>query len=249
VKVEIVKVGGNELASPGYLERVVEAIGTRVAAGTKVVLVHGGGREVDRWLARLGIAPAYVAGQRVTDEATLTVVEAVLAGSVNKEVVRAFVARGVEALGVSGSDLGILPVVPWEGLGLVGRASVAAADPLRRLLEVCEVLVLAPLGFGQDDHRAYNVNADHAAAAVAAALGAPLALVTDVPGVLQDGAVIGQLTARQVQQLVEDGVIRAGMVPKVEAALGAIGRGAPAAIVVDLAGLGTGGTAIVPGGV
>ncbi len=249
MKVEIVKVGGNELASPGYLERVVQAVQDRVAAGMKVVLVHGGGREVDRWLARLGITPTYVTGQRVTDEATLLVVEAVLAGSINKAVVRAFLTEGVQALGVSGSDLGILPVVPWEGLGLVGRASVAAAEPLRRLLEVCEVLVLAPLGFGEADHRAYNVNADHAAAAVAAALGAPLSLVTDVPGVLQDGSVIPRLTARRVEQLVAEGVIRAGMVPKVEAALGALDRGVPAAIVVDLAGLGTGGTAIVPGGV
>lgn len=249
MKVEIVKVGGNELATPGYLERVVDAVKGRVAAGTRVVLVHGGGREVDRWLARLGIKPEYVAGQRVTDEATLVVVEAVLAGSVNKTIVRAFLAHAVSALGVSGSDLGILPVEPWEGLGLVGRAGVAAAEPLQQLLEVCEVLVLAPLGFGAEDRRAYNVNADHAAAAVAAALGAPLAFVTDVPGVIREGQVIPRLTALEAGRLVAEGVIRAGMVPKVEAALGALDRGAPAAVVVDLAGLGTGGTSIVPGGV
>ena len=246
--VEVVKIGGNELSSPGYVEAVADAVAARVAAGVRVVLVHGGGREVDRWLARFGIAPTYVAGQRVTDEATLTVVEAVLAGVVNKNVVRALLAKGIAALGASGSDLGVLPVEPWEGLGRVGRASIAALAPLRQLLEICEVLVLAPLGVGATDHLAYNVNADHAAAAVAAALGAPLSFVTDVPGVLRDGAVVPTLTAGQAREWITAGVIHGGMVPKVEAALGAVDRGVPAAMVVNLAGLGTSGTAIVSGG-
>lgn len=237
----VVKIGGNELARDGFLERLGTAVAAIVGSGRQVVLVHGGGREVDRWLASQGVLPRYVDGQRVTDPATLEVVEAVLCGGVNKQLVRALLATGVRALGVSGNDLGLLPVEPWPGLDRVGRPSVADRQALEGLLGVCDALVLAPLGIGADG-LAYNVNADHAAAAVAAALGADLALVTDVPGVLRDGILVDQLDLPHARQLMADGVIVGGMVPKVEAAFGALARGARAAIVVDLAGLGRSGT-------
>lgn len=242
--VTVVKVGGNELSRPGFLVELAVAVG-RLSAGGKVVLVHGGGREVDRLLGALGVVPTYHEGQRVTDGPTLAVVEAVLAGNVNGAIVRALVAQGIAALGVAGPSLGILPVEPWAGLGSVGRPHRARRDPLEALLGCCEVLVLAPIGLG-DDGGAYNVNADHAAAAVAAALEAPLALVTDVPGVLADGAVVATLDVAAARGLIESGVIYGGMVPKVTAAFDAIERGAAAALIVNLAGLGTGGTRIVP---
>lgn len=246
MKVTVVKIGGNQLSSPGYLPQVAEAIAA-LATSSKVVLVHGGGREVDRWLARLGLTPQYHQGQRVTDQPSLEVVEAVLAGTVNKAIVRALLEVGVKALGVCGNDLAILPVDPWEGLGRVGRAERASREPLELLLGVCDVLVVAPLGLGREDGLAYNVNADHAAAAIAVALKAPLALVSDVPGVLVAGELVPSLDATEARRLIDTGVVSGGMVPKVEAAFAALDRGASAAIVVDLAGLRDGGTVIVQG--
>jgi acetylglutamate kinase len=204
------------------------------------VLVHGGGRAINEVGQRFGLQPSYVNGQRVTDAAALDVAEMVLSGKVNKELVRALLAAGVDALGLSGVDRGLLRVEPWSpDLGRVGRVVAVRADVLHGLCAAGVVPVISPISLGTDG--AYNVNADHAAGAIAAALEAAGAVfVTNVPGVQVNGAVAPCLTLAETNRLIEQGVITGGMIPKVQAALAAIEAGVSRAVITDLPGLAAG---------
>lgn len=240
----VLKVGGNEIDDEQFLDGLVEAIGA-LREQAAPVLVHGGGKEIARLQAALGLESRFVEGLRVTDEASLAVVEMVLSGTVNKRLVARLVGRGIPAVGVSGVDGGLLRVRrlnhPAGDLGWVGE--VTAADPklLRLLLGEGIVPVVSPISLGPEG-RSYNVNADHAARALALALGAAsLAFVTNVPGVLLDGKVVARLTASEAQALIAQGTIAGGMVPKVRAALDVVAAGLGEVRIVDLEGLRVGG--------
>ena len=235
----VIKVGGNDLDQPGFVGALAAAV-ARLAATQPCILVHGGGRAINEVGRAFGLQPAYVDGQRVTDQAALDVAEMVLSGQVNKQIVRALLAAGVDALGLSGVDRGLLRVEPWAaGLGRVGRVVAVRADVLRGLGAAGVVPVVSPISLGADG--AYNVNADHAAGAIAAALGAVRAVfVTNAPGVRAENGVLPRLSVAETRDLIARGVINGGMIPKVQAALAAVGAGVRQAVITDLAGLAAG---------
>lgn len=238
--IRVVKVGGNELDSVAFCEGLA---GVMARAGERLVVVHGGGRAVSAQQVALGLPVVKVAGLRVTDTAALAVVVGVLCGNINKMLVVALRSRGVNAVGLSGVDGGILHCKqlhhPAGDLGFVGAVERVDAHLLHVLLDARFTPVLASVGEGAAG-TLYNINADAAAAAVAVALQAEqLEFVTDVAGIVDGQRVQGRLNISQVEQLVSDGVIRDGMLPKVQAALQAA-RAAVAVRIVDLAGLESG---------
>jgi acetylglutamate kinase len=232
----VLKVGGNELDQPGFIDRLAEAVAA-MPTSQPCIVVHGGGRLINELLERLDIAPSFHQGQRVTDQPTLEVVEMVLSGRVNKSLVLALANAGVNALGVSGVDLNLLQVEPWAAeLGYVGRITQVRTDVFQGWLERGIVPVVSPISRGPGG--CYNVNADHAAGALAAALSASqLVLLTNVPGVMVDGQVVPRLTPAGVGRLIDSGNINGGMIPKVSAALEALEQGVSEAIITNLAGL------------
>ncbi len=232
----VIKIGGNELEKPGFIPELAHVLAGLIAA-QPCILVHGGGRSVDALLNRMGIEPKYHNGQRITDEATLQAVEMVLSGSVNKGLVLALLEAGIDAIGLSGVDRGLLRVESWAPeMGRVGRIVSVRADVLEGLCSGGVVPVISPISVGADGR--YNVNADHAAGAIAAAVGAArLVLLTDVPGVRIGKTVAVQLGPAQVERLIAAGVINGGMIPKVSAALAALEQGVAAAQITNLAGL------------
>lgn len=240
----VIKIGGNELSHPGFLEGLATAVGQ---SDEPVVIVHGGGKAIADLQQRLGLETIKVEGLRVTDSESLTVAQMVLSGQANKQIVASLLAHGVDAVGLSGVDGGILKCRqkkhPTADLGLVGEIVQVRHELIQQLTSQGLTTVLSPISLGTDG-QIYNVNADEAAGAVALALGAELLnFVSNVPGVLRENAVIPSLTPTQTELLIANGVIRDGMVPKVKAALDAITKGVPRARIVNLAGLtGPGGT-------
>jgi acetylglutamate kinase len=241
----VTKIGGNELDTPGFLEALARDLALRQRAGRPSVVVHGGGRDIAALQTQLGIEPVKVDGLRVTDVASLDVAEMVLSGRANKRIVRALLAAGLDAVGLSGVDGRLLTARkkahPTADLGLVGEVTAVRGHLLLRLLADNLTPVISPISLG-DDGQTYNVNADEAAAAIAAALGAAtLDFVSNVPGVLAGGILVPHLSPAAAEALIADGVISGGMIPKVRAALDALARGVPQVRIVDLAGLREGG--------
>jgi len=241
----VLKIGGNELSNPDFVQRLARAVARRVSQAP-VVLVHGGGQSISAMLDRLGIQPRFVNGQRVTDEDTLRVVEMILSGEINKLLTDALLSAGVDALGLSGVDRDLIRVEPLDPtLGWVGRVVSVRAEVLAPLFQQQVVPVISPISRGPDGR--YNVNADNAAGAVAAALDAEsLTFLTNVPGVRANGSIMPLLTPSQVRALIEDGTINGGMIPKTQAALAALGAGVHSAVITDLEGFEIGsGTRVV----
>lgn len=244
----VLKVGGNEMDDPAFLPGLAEAV---AMADGPVVIVHGGGRAIADLQARLGLKTAKVDGLRVTDADSLTVAEMVLSGRANKQIVSALLAAGVDAIGLSGVDRGLLRcrkmTHPNADLGYVGEIVQVRTEVVLQLVAGGATPVVSPISLGLDG-QTYNVNADHAAGALAAALGARLlVLISNVPGVTDQGTLIQTLTASRIRELIASGAIRDGMVPKVSAALSAVALGVQRARIVNLAGLiGDGGTTIIP---
>jgi acetylglutamate kinase len=235
----VIKVGGNDLDKPGFVDDLALAI-AELNQRTPCILVHGGGQAVTQLQQQLGIQPVYVNGQRVTDEASLRAVEMVLSGLVNKQLVLALLRAGVDAMGMSGVDRGLLQVEPWSPeLGRVGRIIAVRTDVLLGFCAQGVVPVVSPISLGPEGR--YNVNADHAAGAIAAALKAAHAtFLTNVPGVKIGEAVAIYLSVAEAQDLIAREVITGGMIPKVTAALDAIASGVQKVIITDLAGLSAG---------
>ncbi len=235
----VIKIGGNDLEQPGFMDDLARTVAA-LQAHTPCVLVHGGGRTVSRLQERLGLEPVYVNGQRVTDAASLEVVEMALSGLVNKQLTLALLHAGVDALGISGVDRGLLRVEPWSpDMGRVGRIVAVRADVLQGLCDQGVVPVVSPISMGADGR--YNVNADHAAGAIAAALHAEHAtFLTNVPGVQVGAQVAPYLTVSEAEALIAQGVINGGMIPKVHAALAAVTGGVQKAIITNLPGLSAG---------
>lgn len=234
----VIKVGGNELDDAAFVEGLVRAVRD---FPDPPILVHGGGKEIRSLQERLGLEPQYVDGLRVTDVESLAVVQMVLAGRVNKRLVAALTAGGVDAFGMSGVDRGAVKAEKLEhpagDLGWVGRVTEVRTEVFYRFLDDGVTPILSPVCWGADGSM-FNVNADHVAKAVAQAMSVDaLVFVSNVPGVLADDGLIEQVVPGQAEALIADGVISGGMVPKVRSALEAVAGGVRAVCITDLQGL------------
>ena len=226
----LLKLGGTTLAD----QKQVLAEVAHVARRRPVVVVHGGGKRMTEWLDRLGVPTTFEGGLRVTDQASLEVAAAVLRGVVNSELVAALRDLGVDAVGLSGVDGGLLIGERVPGLGLVARIVGVRRDLIDALLVTGQVPVVAPLA-RDEEGIVCNVNADDVAAGLAAGLGArQVVLMTDVDGVrAADGSKLDTLTIEEAEALIADGTIAGGMVPKIRAALAAITYDGSEAIIAD----------------
>jgi acetylglutamate kinase len=247
----VLKIGGNQVEDQTFLAGFVAAVAGLLAEHS-VIIVHGGGKEITDLHAQLGIATETVEGLRATSEESLRLVEMVLNGVVNTRLVRWLVNGGVDALGLSGMDMGLVRVSPLaingRSLGRVGKVSAVNGEALLQLIDLGLTPVISPVSLGEDG-LTYNVNADHVAAGVAVAVEASkLIFVSNVPGVQVTGRTMRALTVGQIEGLIADGHITGGMIPKVRSATEAVASGVYQAVITDLDGLARGeGTAVVRG--
>lgn len=244
----VVKYGGHAMGDPEAARDFAEDIVLLKAVGINPVVVHGGGPQIGQMLKRLGVESTFVDGLRVTDAATAQVAEMVLSGAINKELVGWIAAAGGKAIGISGKDGGLVMaskvtrttrdpdsnIEQAVDLGFVGEPAAVDTTVIDTMVAAGMIPVIAPIAPGADG-ATYNINADTMAGAIAAALGAArLFLLTDVPGVLgADGELLSDLTPADIAKLREDGVIRGGMVPKLETCVTAVKSGCEAAVVLD----------------
>ena len=234
----VVKVGGSVMSAGEWEGTLIEDLVLLKGAGIDPVLVHGGGPEITRMLERLGKESRFVNGLRVTDEETMEIVEMVLAGRANKAIVSQIATAGGQAAGISGKDGRIFQARKLEGptdLGQVGEIEAVDTALVQLLSGSGFIPVVASIGIGADG-ASYNLNADHAAGALAGALAASkFILLTDVPGIFRDEGrrLVSVLRADEARQLIHDGVVSQGMIPKVDACLAAIASGVPTAHIIS----------------
>ncbi|MEX5727487.1 acetylglutamate kinase [Rhodovulum iodosum] len=231
----VIKFGGHAMGDDAEMESFARDVVLMRQVGVNPVIVHGGGPMINEMLAKLGVESAFVNGKRVTDAATVEVVEMVLSGRVNKRIVQAINSQGGKAVGLSGKDAGMMVCNQTDpALGFVGTPAEMNPAVLHQLFEAGMIPVVAPLGSGRAGET-FNVNGDTAAGAVAAALKADrLLLLTDVAGVKDaSGEVVTELTPEHIAELTEAGVIAGGMIPKTETALAAIAGGVRAVVILD----------------
>lgn len=239
-KIVVVKYGGNAMTSPELKDAVMSDIVLLGLVGIKVVLVHGGGPEISDMLKRVGIQSRFVNGLRYTDEETAEIVRMVLAGKVNKGLVSSLELHGGNALGLCGSDGQMLKVKKLEAsedLGYVGEITDVNVKVITDALDNGFIPVIATVATDEQG-QVYNINADTAAARIAAALGAEnLILMTDIRGLLQDkndeSTLIPEVHVSEVPFLIKQGIISGGMIPKIECCVEAVRRGVPKAIIID----------------
>ena len=237
-KIVVVKYGGNAMVSEELREQVMEDIVLLWLVGVRVVLVHGGGPEISDMMSRLGKKPEFVDGLRVTDQETVDIVQMVLAGKVNKTLVKLLEVKGGKAMGISGMDGGLIEArMKRAELGYVGSITGVNIEPVMDLLEKGYIPVISTLGCDKEGNT-YNINGDTAAAYIAGALGAErLIMMTDIAGVLRDkndpNTLIPELTIGEAVKLFEEKVIAGGMIPKVECCIDAIHRGVERVIIMD----------------
>jgi acetylglutamate kinase len=231
----VIKFGGNAMGDDEAMMEFAQDIVLMRQVGVNPVVVHGGGPMINSLLSKLGIKSEFVRGKRVTDAATVEVVEMVLSGLVNKRIVQAINDAGGRAVGISGKDDDLMVCEPDDPeLGFVGRPRDMRVQVLRDMFNAGIIPVVAPVGPG-DNGETFNVNGDTAAGAIAGALRADrLLLLTDVSGVKNaEGEVITQLSPEEVRDLTDKGVIAGGMIPKTETALAAIEAGVRAVVILD----------------
>lgn len=231
----VIKFGGNAMGSDEEMASFARDIVLMRQVGVKPVVVHGGGPMINAMLDKLQIKSQFVNGKRVTDEATVEVVEMVLSGRVNKRIVQAINAEGGKAVGLSGKDAGLVTCDQTNpDLGFVGTPAEVDVSVLHDLAHAEAIPVIAPLGAGRNGET-FNINGDTMAGAIAAALKADrLLLLTDVEGVKgADGEVLTELTPAQIRDMTASGVIAGGMIPKTETALAAIDGGVRAVVILD----------------
>jgi acetylglutamate kinase len=247
-KTILVKFGGHAMGKADYVNAFAADIALLDQVGARPVVVHGGGPQIGDMLKKLQIESSFIDGLRVTDEATISVVEMVLAGGINKALVAAIAGAGGRAVGVSGKDGGLLTarklmavakasdsaIQQAVDLGFVGEPSHVDVTVLNALMQHHLIPVVAPVGSGEDG-KTYNINADTAAGAIAAALSATrMLMLTDVSGVLdKNGKLISSLTISQAEALIHDGTVSGGMIPKVKTCIDAVQGGAEGAVIMD----------------
>ena len=247
-KTILIKFGGHAMGKADYVNAFAADIALLDQDGARPVVVHGGGPQIGEMLKKLQIESSFIDGLRVTDEATVSIVEMVLAGGINKALVAAIAGAGGRAVGVSGKDGGLITarklmamvkasdsaVQQAVDLGFVGEPSHVDVTVLNALMQHDLIPVVAPVGGGEDG-KTYNINADTAAGAIAAALNATrMLMLTDVTGVLdQNGKLISSLTISQAEALIHNGTISGGMIPKVKTCIDAVQGGAEGAVIMD----------------
>ena len=237
-KIVVVKYGGNAMINEQLKEQVMEDIVLLHLIGVKVVLVHGGGPEINDVMSRFGKKAEFVDGLRVTDRETVDIVQMVLAGKVNKTLVNMLEANGGKAMGISGMDGRLIEATfKDERLGYVGEITNINIKPVTDLLERGYIPVISTLGCDAAGNT-FNINGDTAAAHIAGALGAErLIMMTDIAGILRDKddpkTLIPDITIDEAKQLYEEGVISGGMIPKVDCCIEAIRRGVGNVIIMD----------------
>jgi len=231
----VIKFGGHAMVDDEAMDGFARDIVLMRQVGVNPVVVHGGGPMINDMLSRLNIQSEFVNGKRVTDAATVEVVEAVLSGLVNKRIVQAINRQGGRAVGLSGKDANLMICDQTDvDLGFVGTPADVDPTILRTLTDAENIPVIAPLGAGRNGET-FNVNGDTAAGAIAASLAADrLLLLTDVEGVRdKEGSVLTEITPSQIRALTKEGTIAGGMIPKTETALLAIEGGVRAVVILD----------------
>ena len=237
-KIIVVKYGGNAMISSDLQKAVMDDIVLLSLIGIKVVLVHGGGPEISETMKRLGKQSQFVGGLRVTDKETVDIVQMVLAGKVNKKLVNLLQNTGGRAIGLSGMDGHMIEATMQdERLGYVGEITHINTAPITDLPDKGYIPVISTVGCDRENH-VYNINADTAAARIAGALKSEnLILMTDITGVLRDkddpSTLIPRIFVSEVPQLMSEGIIQGGMIPKMECCVDAIRRGVKKACIID----------------
>ena len=247
-KTILIKFGGHAMGKADYVNAFASDIALLDQVGARPVVVHGGGPQIGEMLTKLKIESNFIDGLRVTDEATISIVEMVLAGGINKALVAAIASAGGRAVGVSGKDGGLITarklmavakssdsaIQKAVDLGFVGEPANIDVTVLDALMMHNLIPVVAPIGSGEDG-KTYNINADTAAGAISAALNAKrMLMLTDVRGVQdKDGNLIPSLTISQAEGLILDGTVSGGMIPKVETCIEAVRGGAEGAVIMD----------------
>ncbi|ARC90006.1 acetylglutamate kinase [Rhodovulum sp. MB263] len=231
----VIKFGGHAMGNDAEMESFARDVVLMRQVGVNPVIVHGGGPMINEMLARLGVVSDFVKGKRVTDAATVEVVEMVLSGRVNKRITQAINDQGGKAVGLSGKDAGLIVCDQADpALGFVGAPAEVNPEVLHQLFAAGMIPVVAPLGAGRAGET-FNINGDTAAGAIAAALKADrLLLLTDVAGVKDaSGRVVTELSPDNIREMTASGVIAGGMIPKTETALSAIEGGVRAVVILD----------------
>ena len=237
-KIVVVKYGGNAMINEHLKQQVMEDIVLLWLIGVKIVLVHGGGPEINEIMGKLGKKAEFVDGLRVTDKETVDIVQMVLAGKVNKTLVNLLEMNGGKAMGISGMDGRLIEAkIKDERLGYVGEITKIHIKPVQDLLEKGYIPVISTLGCDRDGNT-YNINGDTAAAYIAGALKAErLIMMTDIAGILRDkddpSSLIPEITIEQAKRLHEEGIISGGMIPKVDCCIEAIHKGVKNVVIMD----------------
>ena len=239
-KIIVVKYGGSAMVDEELKARVIQDVTLLKLVGFKPIIVHGGGKEISRWVGKVGMKPEFKNGLRVTDEATMELAEMVL-GKVNKSLVQLVESLGVRAIGISGKDGRLLSVkkkyANGEDIGFVGDVTNVNADILYDLLEKDFLPIICPVGL-DDDNNTYNINADDAACAIAKAMKAEkLAFLTDIEGVYKDpqdsSTLISELTVSEAKNLLDSGYVVGGMLPKLNNCIHAVENGVSRVHILD----------------
>lgn len=239
-KIVVVKYGGSAMLDENLEECVIKDVALLKLVGMKPIIVHGGGKEISGWLGKIGKEAKFCNGFRVTDQETMEVAEMVL-GSVNKKLVAMLEKVGVKAIGISGKDGGLLRVdkktIDGEDIGYVGDIKEVNPEILNTLLENDFIPVVAPIGIG-DEYATYNINADDAASAIAKAMKAEkLAFLTDIEGVYEDpddkSSLMSILTVERAKELIANGGISGGMIPKILNCMEAVQQGVSRVHIID----------------
>lgn len=236
----LVKYGGAAMEDPATRQAVCAEVAELHRQGVKVIVVHGGGKEISRMMERVGLTPHFINGLRVTDESAMAITEMVLSGAINSDLSSRITRAGAAAIGLSGRDAHMIQAVPLRGkngeeMGQTGEVSAISTAAIEAILSTNFVPVISPVGEDADG-KPLNLNADYAAAALAGALGAEACVfLTDVAGVKKDSEVLPRLTSSEIQTLITNGTISGGMIPKVECATKALNAGCSRAIICDAA--------------
>ena len=239
-KIIVVKYGGSAMVDETLKQRVIEDVTLLKLVGFKPIIVHGGGKDISRMIERVGMTPKFVNGLRVTDEETMEIAEMVL-GKVNKSLVQLVESHGVRAIGMSGKDGALLRVkkkyADGEDIGFVGEVTQVNTQVLEDLLEKDFLPIICPIGL-DEDYNTYNINADDVACTVATAMKAEkLAFLTDIEGVYKDPhdpeTLISSLTTHEAEELMKNGYIGGGMLPKLQNCIDAIKQGVARVHILD----------------
>ena len=239
-KTVVVKYGGAAIAADDLCRSVISDIVLLSLVGIKVVLVHGGGPEINEMLKKIGKESKFIDGLRYTDNETMDIVQMVLSGKISKQLVQMIGEQGGKAFSLSGIDgrMMVAKKLPGKDLGLVGQLTSIDPEPVKMVLDKGYIPVVSTVACGEELGVAYNINADIAAASLAAALGAEkLILMTDVRGLMRnpkdESTLLSVVTLPEIAQLIKEGIISGGMIPKIDCCIEAVRQGVPRAHILD----------------